>query len=353
MLASSAFAAEHEKGKTLPSEVFRYADASTEIEVARLTDPGNSSFLLAAPQNAISRKSSFLIYVSDRSGTWQAYRMDLKTGESHQLTEAESLDPASVLLLPDDHGICYADGLRVITAPLSSLHERELFVGAGPLSHLCLAGDGRRLLFVESQEKGLRLRSVGLLKGEAGTLLNLSAPLQFLLPRPSRAQAIYSLENGASFLLNTEGKQARPLPTTSFASLNAGALQWIPSGKSFTYLRVNPEDAKQQWTLWEYIPEANSNKALAPTSQFVQASPNEDGSVFVGASRSKAGPFILLLLRVTRREFTLCEHRSSHPETAHPRFSPDSQSVFFQSDRHGKPAIYRVRVDRLVEETSN
>jgi len=32
-------------------------------------------------------------------------------------------------------------------------------------------------------------------------------------------------------------------------------------------------------------------------------------------------------------------------------FSADSQRVYFQSDRHGKPAIYAIRVDRLVEKT--
>jgi oligogalacturonide lyase len=34
-----------------------------------------------------------------------------------------------------------------------------------------------------------------------------------------------------------------------------------------------------------------------------------------------------------------------------PLFSPDSQRIYFQSDRHGRPAIYSVAIDRLVEET--
>jgi Tol biopolymer transport system component len=33
-------------------------------------------------------------------------------------------------------------------------------------------------------------------------------------------------------------------------------------------------------------------------------------------------------------------------------FSPDSQSIVFMSDRHGKPALYEVRVGRFVEETN-
>jgi len=54
---------------------------------------------------------------------------------------------------------------------------------------------------------------------------------------------------------------------------------------------------------------------------------------------------------VTHREFTLCEHKASNPETVAPVFSPDSQRVLFQSDRDGHPAIYSVHVDKLVEPT--
>jgi len=32
-------------------------------------------------------------------------------------------------------------------------------------------------------------------------------------------------------------------------------------------------------------------------------------------------------------------------------FSPNSQHVYFVSDREGKPAIYSVAVEKLVEET--
>jgi oligogalacturonide lyase len=71
----------------------------------------------------------------------------------------------------------------------------------------------------------------------------------------------------------------------------------------------------------------------------------------VGASRNVSSPALLLLLRVTRREFTLCEHKAGSAELVAPRFSPDSQRVYFQTDRHGKPAIYDMHVEKLVEKT--
>jgi oligogalacturonide lyase len=75
--------------------------------------------------------------------------------------------------------------------------------------------------------------------------------------------------------------------------------------------------------------------------------------VFAGASRSRASAYVLILLRVTRRELTLCEHKASDPAMVNPVFSPDSQRIVFVSDRHGKPALYQVRVNRFVEETGD
>jgi oligogalacturonide lyase len=57
------------------------------------------------------------------------------------------------------------------------------------------------------------------------------------------------------------------------------------------------------------------------------------------------------MLRSTRRELTLCEHKASNPEMTAPRFSPDTQRLYFQSDRDGKPAIYGVHVERFLEKT--
>ncbi len=53
-----------------------------------------------------------------------------------------------------------------------------------------------------------------------------------------------------------------------------------------------------------------------------------------------------------KRELTLCEHRASNPAMVAPMFSPNSQQVYFNSDIHGKPAIYRMDVDKLVAATA-
>ena len=44
-------------------------------------------------------------------------------------------------------------------------------------------------------------------------------------------------------------------------------------------------------------------------------------------------------------------HRARDASACALRFSPDSQRVLFQTDRDGKPAIYMLDVQRLVERT--
>jgi oligogalacturonide lyase len=118
------------------------------------------------------------------------------------------------------------------------------------------------------------------------------------------------------------------------------------------YLHI-PDDPKQLITLREIDPDDAGDRLISRTSQFGAFAPNGDASVFAGASRSKASSYILILLRVTRRELTLCEHRASDPAIVSVVFAPDSQSIVFVSDRHGKPALYRVPVEKFVEETSD
>jgi hypothetical protein len=60
-------------------------------------------------------------------------------------------------------------------------------------------------------------------------------------------------------------------------------------------------------------------------------------------------PTILILLRSVRRELTLYERHADRPHRVSPMFSPDAQRIYFQSGRHGKPAIFSLHVERLVE----
>src|SRR5436190_18388906 len=80
----------------------RFPDPTTEFEVIGVTSPEYNSQMPAYYTRSIARHNGFLLFSSDRPGSLQAFRMDLKSGQWRQLTNAKELDPESVALLPDD-----------------------------------------------------------------------------------------------------------------------------------------------------------------------------------------------------------------------------------------------------------
>jgi oligogalacturonide lyase len=350
-LASSALDAELEKGKSFPPEWKRYSDPATEFEIYRLTDPAYSSYLPAYYNRAISKRQGFLLFSSDHTGSKQVFRMDLKLGELRQLTQATDLDAASLALLPDDRGCCFFDGPSLRMASLSNLRDREVYripdgwtQGQGS----SVTGDGMSSLFFERRGESARLQRVATAKGTPATIIETGFPGAHPVARPRRAQVLYRQGDEALWLVNFDGRQNRRLKTAPEGAI--GTAVWAPNGRTVLYLHI-PEDKAKLISIREHTPDENVDKQVAPTSQFAAFNCNGDASVFVGASRNRNSPHLLILLRVTRRELTLCEHRSSDPHSVAPIFSPNSQRVYFQSDKDGKPAIYRVQVERFVEET--
>ena len=336
------------KGQVIEPEIGRYPDEATEFQVYRLTDPSHTSTLPAGGATAITRNSGALLYCSDRTGSPQAFRMNLKTGEAQQLTDRKDLDGASMTLLPDGRSFCYFGGRTLYLSSVPTLRERPVYMvpegwEAGP--GLSATGDGARILFVERRDGGSRLRSVTLAQAAARTILESPSTLADPVERPQRAQILYRLGVGGLGLVSADGRGNTEL---KLAAGGIGPSHWSADGKTLIYLSF-PEDHTQLNAIREYTPDVQTDKLLANTSQYVAFSPNRDTSVFVGASRNAASPAILILLRVTRRERILCEHRASRPDTVAPFFSPDAQRIYFQSDRHGKPAIYSLHVERLVE----
>src|ERR1051325_3399730 len=87
VLPALASAPASTKGTAFPPETKRYPDPTTELDVYRLTDPAYSSTLPAYYNRAITRNSGSLLFLCDREGTSQAFRLDLKTGQEKQLTQ--------------------------------------------------------------------------------------------------------------------------------------------------------------------------------------------------------------------------------------------------------------------------
>lgn len=334
--------------RTAPSERIRFLDATTEFEVSRLTAPSHRS-LLPPPQCRIfsRRGGTSLLFSSDHGGSLQACLLDLKDWTFRTITAAKDLDPVSLCLTPDSRFLCFRDGQALFAVAPGSERFREVYrwpADSLPGEAIHTIPEGPSALLVESEVK---LKAVHLVSGAARLIVENSDGVRDPMPRPRRAAVAYRTRKGGLALAYLDGTRNVLLKTP--AGL-VGPARWAPDGRTLLYLH-SPEGAVKTSNLREIDPDTGEDRLLAATSQFAQFSPNGDASVFVGASASKAQPHVLLLLRSVRRELVLCEHKTSTAGDAAPVFSPDSQRIFFQSDRHGNPAIYFMAVERLVEKT--
>jgi len=349
-MAAGPLAAQNGKGQDFPSEARRYQDPTTELDVYRLTNPEHSATLPAYYNRAITRNSASLLFTSDRTGAPQAFRLDLKTGDTHQLTEAADLDGSSLTLTPDNRSIAYFAGPSLFLANLAAPHHRELYrvpEGWERAPGMSVAPDGAHATFAERRGENSRLRTVSLGQGAARTVLQGPYPIFHPIHRPVRGQILYRRDETSLWLAESSGQQNRQLKIAPGRCLDPN---WSADGKTILYLNY-PEDPRQLHTIRELSPDTGADRLVAKTSQFASFAFNRDTSVFAGASANRGSPTVLILLRVTRRELTLCEHKASQPEHVTLMFSPDSQRICFESDRDGKPALYCLPMERLVEKT--
>ncbi len=332
----------------------RYPDPATELEVIRLTDPAFAGGMTSPHLHQFTRRNSMLLYWSDRAGSRQAFLLNLKPGTtqgtSQQLTDVMALDGSSLSLSPDERSFFYFDGPVLNQSPLTPVRPKEIHrVPEGSVrTGFSVAADGT-LFLAERRDGGSRLLTLTVSQSRpvvVKTLAEDGEETGDVMARPQHTQVMYRA-GGALWIVNRDGSGRRQLKTEPGQT---GEAVWIPSGRTFTYLHI-PDDTKELITLREHAPDDGTDTLLAKTSQFISASPNADASVFTGASRSVASAYVLILLRAARRELTLCEHHASDPRMVQPVFTPDSRSILFVSDRHGKPAVYMVPVAKFVEET--
>ena len=338
-----------DKTQSAPSELRRLRDPATEFELLRLTDPARARAILpSAPLRPVSHNNNSLLYCSDRSGSMQVWRMDLKTGESRQLTSAEAVLPDCVSLLPDNKSFVFADRNQVSVVQGNKLRTVYRAEGAWQISgRLALGDDGVLGALAEERSGRFRLRVFGLGRTSLSrTLFEADQPVEWCRVRPKRPAVLYNAA-GTLTLANPDGRDVRRLSTAPDRAAGWGI--WSADGKAVQYLALPRDRGTVQ--LREHIPDTGEDQLIGPTTQFIRFARNADSTVFAGISGSKASPYVLLLVRAAHRELTLAEHKLNDPAWASIAFSPNSQRLFYTSDREGKPAIYSIGLERFVEDT--
>lgn len=119
------------KGQTYPDQRRKFTDPRSGRTVWQLTDtPGRTTQTLYFTNRHATKDSKWLLYVSDRAGAaehFDLYKMDLRTGESIQLTESGAVIPATPDISYDGKSVYFfehGNSFRVLD--LETLREREI-----------------------------------------------------------------------------------------------------------------------------------------------------------------------------------------------------------------------------------
>jgi oligogalacturonide lyase len=329
------------RNKLPPSlgEFVAMVDPATENLVVRLTNPSYISINPPAQNHHISSKSRFILYGSDRMGVMSPYHLDLKNAVARQLADTKAFRPDTLAMDLEEHNCFFVDGDALREVNLGNLKARTLAEG---VSDFHMNGAGNTIVVL----RGGKLERFD---GDRGAVLVDNVASRGLIS-PAGSNVCFTRQEGPS---ETSFWRV-PIAGGKPAQLANGVVScpfWNPDSQSLLFLRQTQGERGLTTLLREVSLDGRDEGTVAQTSQFISFAPNADGTVFIGASRSKAQPHVVLMLRSVRREMTLCEHHASHPEMVRPTFSPNSRRVYFASDRHGKPALYVVNVELLVEPT--
>jgi len=320
-------------------EFLSYLDPATENIVVRLTDPGYTS-RSPAPQNRhVSSRSPVMLFSSDRHGLMAPFTLDLKTAALKQLADPTELKTDTLLLETADRSCLFLDGQTLSRVsldrgkPKTLAEEVEGFHSQGPRDEIVVLRKGK---LERIGDVGSSVLAEG--AGSRGLINPAGNACCFTREQSDSQCSLHIVPMGGGQAVEA-ARGAIACPT------------WSPDSQTVLFLRETNAGDSPVTELWEAPVDGSGARFVSRTSRFATFSPNGNGSVFVGASRSLAQPHVVLALRTVHREMTLCEHKSSRPELVRPVFSPNSQRVYFQSDRHGKPALYTLSVAQLVEPT--
>lgn len=374
----------HKPGKAeqAPSEIKRYSDPLTDREVWRLTGLSRPHYFPYPHQKFIAHNNSFVVLAEEQEEGAQILRMELPSGRTETLSEGPGVAGFSICLAPDDRSVFFLQSGALKQMSLRNWKEREIYrveQGWWATGDLGISIDGRYAALVEMrsadrvtdqsgdefvrlqfERKPLcRIRAVETApKGRNWIVTEENAWLGRPQIRPKRDQVLYcrlgpwERLTARLWLVNLlDGKQKQNVRPVA-GEEDLGPEYWTADGKLLGYAHYGDRNWHRP-TVRTLNPDTREEQVLAPCTQFWFLRGNADNSAIVGESRSKAGPNIYVLFPEVQRELTVCEHASSGKPLGQTRpvFSPDSQWVYFTSDREGTPAAYRAWVGDLVEKT--
>ncbi|TDO95146.1 oligogalacturonide lyase [Halanaerobium saccharolyticum] len=375
------------KGKVYNSKLNKSRDKDTDVEVIRLNHKEGNTVRPYFTQPLFSNDGAYLLTASDRTGSWQLYNLEIKTGKMTQLTEESDLSPLTACLDGQKMKAYYWQDRSLKSVDLSNLKIEEIYQvpqGFQP-SILSLSSDGKYLDFSYSEKLNLSTVSGRIYSGMEETFYQHPTSVVMRVDTEEKsARAIWGERNWIShvitspvdsdiivfchegpwhlvqrlWVVNAVTHQVHPLLEQQKHFERAGHEIFTAKGRVVAQYGKRSQ-LEEDWNNADLFikPDGSCKEKFSypgPKPMHVQVSSDEKYGVGDGAYLNqdfKAGDKYMSLIKYEAGQAKmklLCRHDNSwesqisHP---HPVFTPDDQNVVFNSDREGNVNIYLAPAD--------
>lgn len=380
-------------GRTYSPEWRDYLDPLTGRRVRQLTNSSAEDYHLYFYNPSVTSDGKYLIFISERTGVSNLFRLNLQSGVIVQLTDARPVRAeywpfteaikgvGACLPALGNYGqeVFYFEGTDLFAIEIESLKQR-LVLSVCPdrrPSMLQANASGETLVFATWDEALFMERSQRAYSGEkfpderffqetTSTITRIDAVsgaseevfckekfwINHVHVNPQNRDLIlfcheYSELPDRMWLLDVVNRQCEPIPEQGIDEWYQHEF-WSPDGRRVCFHGGLSRDNTQGFCGWCLPDGTDYIKAYHATSGRAYAHYNlhTDGQTMVTDGEARPGCISKVHLRDGCQEFEiLCRHDSytfgddqrCHP---HPSFTPDGQQVIFTSNRTGSSNIY-------------
>ncbi len=361
------------KGETFSAEKTEFADEETGHRVIQLTSSPSHDHHFYFTTTSFHPDGEHLFFSSARTGKFNIFSMDLKSGQMRQITECEKLSSLAPCLDSRGREVYYWDGPNLKASDIETLEERHLYTvpqgfRGGLLS---IPDDGSRLVFAAMPVLELKTQTEKIYSGMQEMFERCDRTDIVVVPTdgspswvayqencwvshvnvcPKDPDLILYCHEGSGtmvrqrmWLVRSDGSQRRPLrPQEPENAL--GHEYWHKDGETIGYHGSLKEGRTDP--IFGLIKKDGSDCREYHTERATghsQSSPDGKMHICDGAG---------LICRIepgdgTARLIPLARHSTSGKIQighAHPIFSPDGKFVLFTSDKAGVCNVYMVEV---------
>ena len=380
-------------GRTYPPEWRDYPDPLTGRRVRQLTDSPAEDYHLYFYNPSVTPDGRYLIFISERTGVSNLFRLDLQSGSIVQLTDArpvraeywpftEAVQGVGSCLPAIGNGgqeVFYFEGTDLFAVGIESLERRQLLnlssdrrpsmLQANTSGDTLAFATWDEALFLERSRRaysGEHFPDEGFFQETTSTIVRVDAVtgqaeeilckekfwINHVHLNPQDRDLIlfcheYSQLPDRMWLLDVASRQCAPIP-------GQGADEWYEhefwshDGERVCFHGGSLRDNTQGFCGWCSPDGKDYLKAYHSTSGRAYAHYNlhRDGQTMVTDGETRPGCISRVHLRDGKQMFeVLCRHDSytfgddqrCHP---HPSFTPDGRQVIFTSNRTGSSNVY-------------